>query len=62
VDKVIEILCEAISISDSSNVSQPSVAKVDSETVSSQQPIDRWQEIDVKLFDQFENEDQSAQS
>jgi len=62
VDKVIEILCEEISISDSSSVSQPSVAKVDSETVSSQQPIDRWQEIDVKLFDQFKKEDQSAKT
>lgn len=59
---MIKILCEEISLSDSSSVSQRSVAKVDSETVSSQQPIDRWQEIDVKLFDQFEKEDQSAQS
>ena len=59
---MIKILCEEISISDSSSVSQPSVAKVDSETVSSQQPIDRWQKIDAKLFDQFIKKDQSAQT
>ena len=61
-DKVIKILCEEISISDSSSVSQPSVALLDSETVSSQQPIDRWQEIDDKLFYQFKKEDQSSKT
>ena len=59
---MIKILCEETSISDSSSVSQPSVAKVDSETVSIQQPIDRWQEIDAKLFDQLKKEDQSSQT